>query len=156
MIRNILVAVAFLTPLAAEVHTLTLRQAVERALQQSPDIVLARLNQQQALMGIRIARDPFVPKVIMGSGLAYNTGYPLNINGDPPSVFETKAVMSIFNLQQRYLLAEAKEDARTAAIDETAKRDDVAYRAASLFLDVSCASRKPGTWRRAKWKASKR
>jgi outer membrane protein len=136
MIRTTLVALAFLTPLTAEVHPLTLRQAVERALQQSPDIVLARLNQQKAVTGIRIARDPFMPKVVMGSGLAYNTGYPLNINGDPPSVFETKAVMSIFNLQQRYVLAQAKEDARTAVIDETAKRDDVTYRTASLFLDV--------------------
>ncbi len=136
MTRITLVALALLTPLAAEVHPMTLRQAVERALQQNPDLILARLNQQKAAMGVRIARDPFVPKVIMGSGLAYNTGYPLNINGDPPSVFETKAVMSVFNTSQRFLLAQAKEEARTAVIDETVKRDDVVYRTASMFLDV--------------------
>ncbi|MBV8820752.1 MAG: TolC family protein, partial [Acidobacteriaceae bacterium] len=49
---------------------MTLRQAVERALRQSPELVLTRLDEQRARAGIQIARDPFTPKVNAGSGLA--------------------------------------------------------------------------------------
>jgi outer membrane protein TolC len=54
----------------AEVHPLTLRQAVEMALKENPDLVLSRLDQQKADFAIRIAKDPFVPKLYAGSGLA--------------------------------------------------------------------------------------
>ncbi|MGH9621290.1 MAG: hypothetical protein ACRD45_16480, partial [Bryobacteraceae bacterium] len=48
---------------AAEVHALTLRQALDIASRQNPDVLLARLDQQHAEAGIRIANDPFRPKV---------------------------------------------------------------------------------------------
>jgi len=44
--------------------------------------------------------------------------------------------MSLYNPGQSYLVAQAKENTRTAAIDESSKRDEVAFRTASLFLDV--------------------
>ncbi len=63
--------------LRAETHSLTLRQAVELALKQNPDIVLARLDEEKARQGIRVARDPFSPRVTVGSGLAYSDGFPM-------------------------------------------------------------------------------
>ena len=43
--------------LHAEVHYMTLRQAVELALKQNPDIILARLDEQKAIQSVRVARD---------------------------------------------------------------------------------------------------
>ena len=51
-------------PLAAEVHTLTLRQTVERAVRQNPEIALARLEEQKAQQAVRQARDPFSPRIV--------------------------------------------------------------------------------------------
>jgi len=53
---------------AAEVRTMTLGEAVRAALAQNPEIVLARLEEQQSALAVRVARDPFVPKVSVGAG----------------------------------------------------------------------------------------
>jgi outer membrane protein TolC len=121
---------------SADVHRLTLRQAVEISLQQNPDIVLARLDEKRAQDAVRIAKDPFVPKVYGGSGLAYTSGYPNSIDGNAPSIFEAKTSMAIFNRPKSYELAQQRENARSAAIGSQSKADDVAFQTATSFLDV--------------------
>jgi len=127
--------------LHAEVHTMTLRQAVETALKQNPDIALARLEAQRALESVRVARAPFTPRITVGSGLAYSNGFPMSIEGSAPSVVQAAATQFLFNRPQSFAVAEAKENARGAAIAVTSRRDEVAYRVASLFLDAEHASR---------------
>ena len=75
--------------LRAEVHTLTLRQAVDRALQQNPEIAMARLDEVKALAAVRVQKDPFSPRVYFGSGLAYTNGFPMSIDGAAPSASST-------------------------------------------------------------------
>src|SRR3954447_13467 len=127
--------------LLAEVRTMTLRQAVETALKQNPDIALARIDEEKARQGIRVARDPFTPRLSVGSGLAYTNGFPMSIEGSAPSVVQARASAFIFNRPQSFSVAQAKEDARGAALAGASKRDEVAYRVASLFLDAERAER---------------
>ena len=127
--------------LAAEVHTMKLREAVEAALKQNPDITMARLDEEKARQAVRAARDPFAPKIGVGSGLAYTQGFPMSIEGSAPSVFQAQASQYLFNRPQSYAVAAAREDARGAAIGVTAKRDEVAYRVAALYLDAERAVR---------------
>jgi len=129
-------AVAF-----AEVHPLTLQQAVELALKQNPDLVLARLDQQKAQEAIRVAKDPFVPKVYAGSGLAKPWGYPLSIDGAAPSIIQTRTDMALFNRPKTYELARVREVARGAEIETESKGDQVAYQTAMLFLDAEQLAR---------------
>ncbi len=129
------------TILAAETYTFTLKQAVDRSLRQNPDIALARLDEQKALQGIRVARDPFSPHVGIGSGLAYSSGFPLSIEGAAPSVVRAQASQSLFNRAQTFAVAQARENARGAGFVSASKRDEVAYRTASLFLDGDRATR---------------
>jgi len=137
-------AAAFLllaTGLSAEVRPMTLKQAVQAALSQNPDVALARLDEEKARQGIRVARDPFTPRITAGSGLAYSNGFPMSVEGSAPSVFQARASEFIFNRPQSFAIAQAKEDARGAAIGVVAKRDEVAYRVASLYLDAERAAR---------------
>lgn len=127
--------------LGAEVHTLTLREAVARALEQNPDLVMARLDEQKAAEQVRVARDPFVPKVFAGSGLAYTSGFPMSVDGSAPSVVQARAVASLLNRQQRHRLAQAREDANGAVLDTRAKRDEIALRTVELCLDAERATR---------------
>jgi outer membrane protein len=129
----------------AEVHSLTLRQVLDIASRQNPDVALARLDQQRAEQGIKVARDPFVPKLTGGSGLAYTYGYPNSINGNAPSLFEARTDMSLYNRPQSYQLASARETARGSQLGAQAKANDVAYQAADLFLDASEAARERET-----------
>ena len=125
----------------AEDHTLTLRQAVDLATRQNPDLALARLDEVKARAAIRVARDPFMPRVTVGSGLAYSNGFPMSIEGAAPSVVQAAAQQYLFNRPQSYQVAQAKEDARGAAIAVAGKRDEVAFRSASLYLDAERATR---------------
>jgi outer membrane protein len=125
----------------AEVHPMTLRQAVAMALKQNPDIELARLDAESARSAVRSAQDPFLPHVGMGSGLAYTNGFPMSIEGSAPAVLQARATQYLFNRQQTYTIAAAKENMRGAGFDVGSKRDEVAYRTTAVFLDAERAGR---------------
>ncbi len=125
----------------AEVHPLTLRQAVAIALKENPDLVLARLDEQKAQSAIRVARDPFVPKVYAGSGAAKVWGYPSSIDGAAPSIVQARTDMSLFNKPKSYELARVRETARGAALTTQSKSDEIAFQTASLFLDAQQMAR---------------
>ena len=125
----------------AEVHSLTLRQTIELAVRQNPDVALVRLDEQKARAAIRAARDPFLPHVTAGSGMAYTNGFPMSIEGSAPSIMQAVAQQFVFNRPQSLEVARAKENARGAAIAVVSKRDEVAYRAAALYLDAERTAR---------------
>lgn len=125
----------------AEVHPLTLRQAVDVALKENPDIMLARLDEEKAQAAIRVARDPFIPKVFAGSGLAKPWGYPISIDGAGPSIIQTRTDMSLFNRPKTYELARVRETARGAELDTQSKSDQIAYQTATLFLQAEQMAR---------------
>ena len=129
-------------PLAsAETHTLTLKQAVARALAQNPEVVMARLDEARASLGVRVAKGPFTPHVGVGTGLAYTNGFPLSIEGSAPAIFQARANESLFNKPQSYAVAQAKESARGAGFASGEKSDEIAYRVASLYIDADRAGR---------------
>jgi outer membrane protein TolC len=141
MSKPLLLVCAFSFSLLAEVRPMSLRQAVEMAMKQNPDVTLARLDEEKARQGVRVARDPFTPRLTVGSGLAYSNGFPMSIEGSAPSVIQARASEFIFNRPQSFAVAQAKEDARGAAIAVTGKRDEVAYRVTALFLDAERSAR---------------
>jgi len=120
---------------------MTLRQAVERALQQNPEIAMARLDELKAREAVRIQKDPFAPHVYLGSGLAYTNGFPMSIDGAAPSIVQGRVSESLFNRQQSYAVARSREEAHGAGIAAAAKKDDVAYRTATLFVEAERAAR---------------
>jgi outer membrane protein len=136
-----LLAPFLIQPAAAEVRTLTLREALDIALKQNPDVVLARLDQQRARAQVTIEKDPFFPKLFAGSGAAYTNGFPMSIDGNAPAIVQAKAPMTIFDRPQTYRAAQASEAARGAEIDIGLRQDEVAYRVTSLFLDADQAAR---------------
>ncbi|MDQ6759029.1 MAG: TolC family protein [Acidobacteriota bacterium] len=139
--KTLCILLSFAGLACAELHTLTLKEAVAIALKQNTDALLARLEEQRVQAGVRIAKDPFVPKIYGGSGLAWTSGYPNSIEGSAPSIFQARTNMALFNRPKSYELAEARENVRGAAIDTAAKLDDITYRTASMFLDTAQAGR---------------
>jgi outer membrane protein len=140
--RKIAALLVVLTPLLrGEVRPMTLRQAVQTALKQNPDIALARLDEEKARQAVRIANDPFRTRVVAGSGLAYSNGIPMSIEGATPSIFQAQATQYLFNRPQSFAVAQAKENARGASLAAGGKREEVAYRTASLYLDAERAAR---------------
>jgi outer membrane protein TolC len=133
---GLLIFASFAAALQAEVHVITLQDAVDIALKQNPDIAMARLDEQKAVEAVRIARDPFTPRISVGSGLAYSSGFPMSIEGSAPSIVQAQATQFLFNRPQSYAVAQARESARSAGIGTAAKRDEVVLRTALLYLDA--------------------
>jgi len=125
----------------AQPRTVTLRQAVDLALQQNPELKLARLEESKAAEAVRVARDPFDPKVTVGSGLAYSSGFPMSIEGSSPSIIQAQASKFVFNRTQTHLVAGVRESARGAAIGTAAKREEIALRTALAYLEAERAAR---------------
>jgi outer membrane protein TolC len=119
---------------SAEVHSFTLQQVLEMASRQNPDVALARLDEQRAEQGIKVAIDPFRPKIYGGSGLAYTYGYPNSIDGNAPSLIQLRTDMALYNRPKSYAVAAAREQARGSQFSAQAKAEDVAYQAADLYL----------------------
>jgi outer membrane protein len=128
----------FLTAVTAfaENHALTLKQAVDLALKENPDIVISRLEEQKAQAAIRVARDPFTPKIFAGSGAAKVWGYPGSIEGSAPSIIQARTDMALFNRPKSYEVAKVREQARGAAISTESKSDEIVYQVASQYVDV--------------------
>jgi outer membrane protein TolC len=120
----------------AEIHSMTLPEAARRALEQSPAVMLARIAGQKALEEVRLARDPFFPKIFVGSGLAYSTGFPMSIEGAAPSIVQARGVASIYNRRQKFQWKAAEESQRGATIDARQQREAAVAETVDLFLEA--------------------
>src|SRR5215831_16130029 len=125
----------------AETYTLTMKQALEQGLSRNPDVTLAKLDELKATQGIRIAQDPFYPHPGVGTGLAYNNGMPLSIEGSAPAVFQARVNEYLINRPQSYSIKQQRETARSAGFGTAQKRDEIAYQIAALYVDADRASR---------------
>jgi outer membrane protein TolC len=125
----------------AEVHTLTLRQALDRALRQNPDVLLARFEEQKARAQVSMTGDPFSLKLGVGSGIAYTQGFPASIDGNAPSIFQAQARRALFDRPQTYRVAQANEAAKGAGMEITLRQEEAAYRVYAAFLDAEQAAR---------------
>jgi outer membrane protein len=141
MLKTTVVLLGLAWGARAEVHQLTLRQAVGIAVKQNPDIALARIDEENARQAVRVTKDPFAPRLTVGSGLAYSNGFPMSIEGSAPSIVQAHAAQFIFNRPQTFAVAQAREEVRGAGFSVAGKRDEVAYRTAAFYLDAERAVR---------------
>lgn len=135
-------------PALAEPRVLTLKQAVELASRQSPEVVLARLDEQRAALEVAAVREPLLPRFYAGSGLAYSSGMPMSIEGATPAVVQAKGVRTLWNRPQGYQVAAARESARAASAASASAREDAELRVAALFLDLERLARQSDAARR--------
>jgi outer membrane protein TolC len=105
-------------------------------MRQNADVLLARLDQQAAQARVKQVADPFSLKLGVGSGLAYTSGFPMNVGGSGPSIINAQASMTLYDRPSRLRVAEARERAKTGALSEEEKRSAVALQVTRLYLDA--------------------
>lgn len=126
---------------AAEPRILTLKQSVALALEQNPELLIARLDEQKIQLEVRTIQEPFLPKLVAGSGLAYTYGMPMSVEGSAPTIVQARAIRSIWDPARGLMTAKAREDARGAGIESAIVREDAVLRTAMLHLDLERAQR---------------
>ncbi len=117
--------------------TLTLQDAVRLALQNSPDMRLARAQYDVALGEARVDRASFHPNLYTGTGLAYTHGFPSLPGGQAPSVFELDYQQTLFNPELRGQQHAAEDRARNQKIEMDRVHDDIVVRTATAYLNLA-------------------
>lgn len=118
-------------------QTLTLKQAVTLALQNSPDLSLARVRYNVARSETGVARSEFHPNLYTGSGAAYTNGFPQTPGGAAPSVFELSYTQALFNPLKKGAERADEDRAKNQELEYENMRDTVMVRAASNYLELA-------------------
>ncbi len=125
---------------------LALTEVVRMALDRAPEMSLVRARAERAEEALKETRSLNLPQVSMGTGLAYNNGFPLSIEGAAPSLFQVGVSQSIFSKKNRNLIREAEENRNAGQLETEAARNEVAARAALLYSELHQSRRLTVIW----------
>src|SRR5271154_4093467 len=115
---------------------LTLKRAIELALQNSKDIQVAKIQASLANRSALITRSEFLPNVYAGSGAGYTSGIPETPGGRAPSIFNMTYTEEIFNEPLRGQAKELQEQARSQRFALSEVRNSVIARTAMAYLEL--------------------
>lgn len=118
-------------------RTLSLREAVTLALENSRDLRLAQVEYQVAANAARLDRSAFLPNLYTGAGYVYTHGFPSTPGGGLPAVFELDYTETLFSplLKGTQRANEARAKSQLAAIKQT--RDNVTVQTASTYIELA-------------------
>jgi len=117
--------------------SLTLKHAIELAVQNSRDIQVAKLQASLANRSAMITKSQFLPNVYAGSGAGYTYGIPETPGGRAPALFNLTYTEEIFNEPLRGLGKELQEQARSQKILLDDARNNVIARTATAYLELA-------------------
>ena len=116
---------------------LTLKRAIELALQNSRDIQLAKIQGRLADHSAMISRAEFLPNLYVGSGLGYTYGIPETPGGRAPAIFNVTYTEQVLNEPVRGQSKELQEQARSQLIVLRDVQNSVIARTAMAYLELA-------------------
>jgi outer membrane protein len=119
-----------------EIRTLTVQEAVQLTLSHSPDVLMAEAQARRAGEALNEIRAANRLRIYAGTGLAYNNGMPLSIEGAAPSIFQVSASQPIFSKKNINLIREAEESGKAGRLGAESARNDLASRAALMYYEL--------------------
>src|ERR1700726_4654232 len=117
--------------------SLTLKRAIELALQNSKDIQVAKLQASLANRSAMITRSQFMPNLYAGSGAGYTYGIPETPGGRAPALFDITYTEQIFNEPLRGEGKELQEQAKSQKILLEDARNRVIVTTAAAYLELA-------------------
>lgn len=115
---------------------LTLKRAIELALQNSKDIQVAKIQASVADHAAQITKAEFMPNLYAGSGAGYTYGIPETPGGRAPSVFNVTYTEQVYNEPLRGQARETQEQAKSQKIALEDVRNSVITRTAMAYLEL--------------------
>jgi outer membrane protein len=115
---------------------LTLKRAIELALQNSKEIQVAKLQASLANRSAMITKSQFLPNVYAGSGAGYTFGIPETPGGRAPAVFSATYTEQVFNEPLRGQGKELEEQAKSQKILLDDARNRVIVQTAAAYLEL--------------------
>ena len=115
---------------------LTLKRAIELALQNSADVQLAKIQSRLADRSAMITKAEFLPNLYTGSGAGYTFGIPETPGGRAPSIFNVSYTEQVLNEPLRGQAKELQEQARSQRIALQDVRNSTIVRTAMAYLEL--------------------
>ena len=116
---------------------LTMKHAIELALQNSKEIQVAKIHASVADHAAQITKAQFMPNLYAGSGAGYTNGIPETPGGRAPSVFNVTYTEQVFNEPLRGQSKEQQEQARAQKIALEEAKNNVISRTAMAYLELA-------------------
>jgi outer membrane protein TolC len=115
---------------------LTLKRAIELALQNSKEIQVAKIQASVADRAAQITKAQFMPNLYAGSGAGYTYGIPETPGGRAPSIFNVQYTEQILNEPLRGQAKETQEQSKVQKIVLEDAKNSVITRTAMAHLEL--------------------
>ncbi len=123
-------------PKDAPAVALTLKRAIELALQNSKEIQVAKIQASVADHAAQITKAQFMPNLYAGSGLGYTNGIPETPGGRAPAIFNVTYTEQVFNEPLRGQAKETQEQSKAQKIVLEDAKNSVITRTAMAYLEL--------------------
>src|SRR5262245_41039595 len=110
---------------------LTVRRAVELALEHAPEVAVSRAEADEALSSARLSRDELKPFASISTTPGYSSGLPVQVAGQVPAIFGFEVRQTLYDPSRRALVYDA-EAAAAEARGAYARASAGAARAATM------------------------
>ena len=115
---------------------LTLKRAIEMALQNSKEIQVAKIQASVADRAAKITKAQFMPNLYAGSGAGYTYGIPETPGGRAPSIFNVSYTEQVLNEPLRGQAKETQEQSKAQKIVLEDAKNSVITRTAMAHLEL--------------------
>jgi len=119
---------------------LAFRRAIDLALRHSTTMAIAAADQQRAAAAVKAGRYLFLPRVEFGSGVAWNYGYPLSIEGSAPTIFNVQTQQFLYNPAQHEFLRSYQQQSRAATYLSDDRKNQVVLETATDYIELDIAT----------------
>jgi outer membrane protein TolC len=124
-VRKSLLAVFLFLPLSLLGEPLTMRHAVELALQHANGIAISAADEQHASASYRELRNSYIPQLNAGPSIGWSDGFPLSLEGAAPSLFTVTAQSALLNPALKDFIHAAQSDAKVSSLRTKDQRNQV-------------------------------
>jgi outer membrane protein len=132
------ILIAFLLPTSLLAEPVPLKRVVELALAHGTGAAIAAADEQRASASYRELHDSYIPQLIAGAGLgppAY--GFPLSLEGQPPSLFDINMQSSLFNPSLREFIRAAQVESTVASLKSKDQRNQIIQDAVLSYAELA-------------------
>jgi outer membrane protein TolC len=152
--RRLLVLSLFF-PASLLAEPITLRHAVEMALQHATGIGISTAEQERAKANYRELRNSYIPQLNVGAGIGYSDGFPLSLEGGIPSLVNVTTQSALVNPALNDFIHAADDDIKVGSFDAKDQRNQVIQDTVLSYAELAKWERRLSSLREAQGEEEK-
>jgi outer membrane protein len=149
------VALILFFPASLLAEPVSLRHAVELALQHATGIGVSAAEQQHARANYRELRNNYIPQMNVGAGIGYSDGFPLSLEGGIPSLVNVTTQSALVNPALNDFIRAARDDVRVGSFDSKEERNQVIQDTVLSYAELAKWERRLSSLREAQGEEEK-